>query len=167
MIRSAILAGLCAFGLTFPGMALGDDEIRVCVELPSGTLQVKTAPIDGTGCPSLATPHEIVGVWVFWTQGVSQFADEYSGHELFGCFDDADGEITVQQRDTSGGDKGAKRKTYKASSAPSTGLVELPAAVADTASAGQVQWIVKGGGSGGPYNAALADCRILVGWPPS
>lgn len=167
MIRALFLSLLLVAGFVMPSAALADDEIRVCVELPSGTLQVKTAPIDGTGCPTLATPHEIVGVWVFWTQGVSQFADEYSGHELFGCFDDSDGEITVQQRDTSGGDKGAKRKTYKAGAAPPTGLVSLPDAVADTASAGQVQWVVKGGGSGGPYNSALGDCRTLVGWPPS
>lgn len=167
MIRSVIFGGLVAFVSVLPALAVADDEIRVCLELPSGALHVKQAPIDGSGCPSLATPHEVIGVWVFWTQGVSQFGDEFSGHELFSCFDDEDGEITVQQMDTSGADKGVKRKTYRPNAAPSTGLVELPSSVADTAAAGQVQWVVKGGGSGGHYGAALSSCRVLVGWPPS
>ena len=164
---SAVFAALVFCGLLFPSSALADDEVRVCVELPSGGYQIKTAPLDGTGCPSLATPHEVVGVWVFWTQGVSQFADEYSGRELLGCFDDSEGAITMQLLDTSGGNRGAKRRTYKPGAAPPTGLVDLPDNVAETAAAGQVSWVVANGGNGGQYAVKVDECRTLVGFPPA
>lgn len=167
MIRLFPFLALAAL-LVAPVAALADDEIRVCVELPSGTLQIKNAPIDGSGCSSLATPHEVVGVWVFWTQGVSQFADEYSGRELFSCFDDTtEGAITVQLLDTSGGNRGAKRRTYKPAGAPPTGLLDLPDNVAETATAGQVSWVVANGGNGGQYNTKVESCRTLVGFPPA
>ncbi len=147
--------------------ARAENTIKVCVELPSGALQLKTATIGASMCPTLSTPHEILGVWVFWEQSTSQFAEEYSGHELFSCFDDSDGQTTIQQRDTSGGNKGAKRKTYAPSAAPATQLVDLPSAIADTASAGQVQWIVVDGGSGNQYDAKVESCRALAFYPPN
>jgi hypothetical protein len=166
MIRfvAAVLFSMLLFAPT-PAEAVAADEIRVCVDAPGG-LTVKVAAIGSNACPSLATPYEIVAVFVFWTQSTSQFADEYSGHDLFSCFD-SNGFTVVQQRDVAGPDKGAKRKTYQPAGAPITGLVTIPAGVEDTAAAGQAQFIVLNGGAGGPYETKLASCRTLVGYPPS
>ncbi len=162
-----MLANLFLFFVLLAAPAQAENLIKVCVELPSGSLVLKTATIGASMCPTLSTPHEVIGVWVFWEQSTSQFAEEYSGHELFSCFDDSDGQTTIQQRDTSGAGKGAKRKTYAPNAAPPTQLVDIPNSVAATASAGQVQWIVTDGGSGGSYNGKLSTCRTLVSYPPS
>jgi hypothetical protein len=145
--------------------AVASDEIRVCVDAPGG-LVVKVAAIGSNACPSLATPYEIIAGFIFWTQGASQFADEYSGHDLFSCFD-SNGYTVFQQRDVAGPDKGAKRKTYQPAAAPVTGLVTIPSGVEDTAAAGQAQFIVLNGGAGAPYETKLASCRTLAGYPPS
>lgn len=144
--------------------ALAENSVKVCVDDPSG-LTVKTGELGSGSCPSLATPYEVIGVWVFWEIGASQFAEEFTGHELFSCFDSGS-ETVIQQRDTSGSEKGAKRKTFAPNANPPTSLVEIPSSVADTASAGQVQWIVKNGGNGGPYSSDVESCRVLVGFPP-
>lgn len=163
MATRTLLSSLLALLLSSP--ALAENSVKVCVDDPGG-LVVKTAELGSGSCPSLSTPYEVIGVWVFWEIGASQFAEEFTGHELFSCFDSGS-ETVIQQRDTSGQEKGAKRKTFTPNGNPPTSLVEIPTAVADTASAGQVQWIVKNGGNGGQYNGAVESCRTLVGYPPS
>jgi len=145
--------------------ALAENTIKVCIELPSGTLQVKTAPLGAGQCDTLASPHQAIGVWSFWEQPVgNQLAEEWSGHDLFGCFD-ANGDTVIQERDTTGADKGTRRKPYTPNAAPGQ-LRTLPDAVADTAAAGDVTWDVANGGAGAAYETKLASCRTLVGFPP-
>jgi hypothetical protein len=146
---------------------MAENVVKACIELPNGDLTVKSAAIGAEQCRHLATPHPIVGLWVFFENPVgNQVAEEWSGHELFSCFDDADGLTVVQQRDTSGGDKGARRKPYQANG-PSGQIRDLPSAVADTAASGDAVFDVVDGGSGGPYAAKVASCRTLVGYPPN
>lgn len=165
-LRSMFALALLLVAFLVPSSAHAENVVKVCVELPSGTLQIKSATIGASQCPTLATPHEVVAVFVFWEEGSSQFAEEWSGHELFSCYD-SNGDTVVQQLDVTGGDKGAKRKTYAPSASPPTGLVDLPDNVADTAAAGQVQWVVKDGGTGSSYSTALSSCRTLASYPPS
>ena len=127
-----------------------------------GVLLLKTAAFDNHA--SLAAPHELVAIFVFFDQGepAQQFAEEFSGHEVFSVFT-ANSGVSVNSFDAAP-DKA--RQKHFGSDGVNLSIRDLPSKAAAALQQGTIADVYEGG-DGNDYDTALAAARTLAEYPPS